>query len=390
MMSIRTRSVGAHAQVAATTRTLRAVLNAAAVNALRVRIQAEIDEGHSQAAQFAIGLSGEIVDTGSFGTATAGSKFVIFSATKPIVAMALLPHLADGSIELTAPIARYLPGFGDNGKEDVTVLQVLTMQGGFPQAPIGPDRWGTSDGRRQQFSEWRLAWPSGTRTEYHPIAAHWVIAELIETMSGRPYADVVNERVAAPAGVGDVLAPSGGPIVTIRAAGSVPAAADLLAAYGRADRVPDTTVSPELLLSLNDPRAQAAAIPGGGGIAGATDIALIYQSFVNNPGEAHPADWLADATGTVRNGSITVSDGVPANRTIAGIVAGADGMNDFRWFPHAPRAFGQPGAGGQLCWVDTESGLSFCFLHDTLQLDPSHDLRRCREINALAIACTRP
>ena len=51
-----------------------------------------------------------------------------------MVAMALLPHLADGSVELTAPVARYLPGFGDNGKDGVTVLQLLTMQGGFPQA----------------------------------------------------------------------------------------------------------------------------------------------------------------------------------------------------------------------------------------------------------------
>ena len=81
---------------------------------------------------------------------------------------------------------------------------------------------------------------------------------------------------------------------------------------------------------------------------------------------------------------------MPANRTIAGIVSGADGMNDYRWFPHVPRAFGHPGAGGQLCWVDADSGMSFCFLHDTLQLDPSHDLRRCRELNALAIACVPP
>ena len=92
-------------------------------------------------------------------------------ATKTIVATALLPHLADGSVALTAPVARYLPGFGDNGKDGVTVLQLLTMQGGFPQAPIGPDEWGSSEGRRQQFAEWKLAWPAGTRTEYHPIAA---------------------------------------------------------------------------------------------------------------------------------------------------------------------------------------------------------------------------
>jgi hypothetical protein len=102
-----------------------------------------------------------------------------------------------------------------------------------------------------------------------------VIAELIETMSGRPYADVINERVAAPAGVGPVLgsALNGGPVITIRTAGSVPSHEHLLTEYGRVDLVPDTTVSPELLLSLNDARAQAAAIPGGGGIARADDVA---------------------------------------------------------------------------------------------------------------------
>ena len=58
-------------------------------------------------------------------------------------------------------VAHYLPEFGHHGKDDVTVLQLLTMQGGFPQAPIGPDRWGTSDGRRAAFAEWHLDWPAG-------------------------------------------------------------------------------------------------------------------------------------------------------------------------------------------------------------------------------------
>jgi CubicO group peptidase (beta-lactamase class C family) len=42
----------------------------------------------------------------SFGTASPESRFVIFSATKVLVAMSLLPYLADGSVELTAPVAR--------------------------------------------------------------------------------------------------------------------------------------------------------------------------------------------------------------------------------------------------------------------------------------------
>jgi CubicO group peptidase (beta-lactamase class C family) len=371
------------------------VLQPAAVIALRDRIQAEIDGGHSLAAQFALGLGDEIVAGASFGTARPESRFVIFSATKPIVAMALLPHLADGSVELTAPVARYLPEFGSNAKQGVTVLQLLTMQGGFPQAPMGPDRWASSTDRRRQFAEWTLAWPAGMRTEYHPLAAHWVIAELIETMSGRPYAEVVNERVADPAGVPAVLGPAAiprspdGEVVTIRTAGSAPSPEHLLAEFGRAEFVPDTTVTPEVLLGLNHPLAHAAAIPGGGGIARAGDIAMIYQSFLHNTDQSHHPDWLADATGTIRNGGINVSDGLPANRTIAGIVAGVDGLHQYRWFPDAPRSFGHHGAGGQICWVDPDSGLSFCFLHDTLQLDPSHDLRRCRELNALAIACAR-
>ena len=81
---------------------------------------------------------------------------------------------------------------------------------------IGPESWGTSAGRRRQFGEWTLAWPAGTRTEYHPLAAHWVIAELLETLSGRPYADVVNDRVAKPAGVDAVLGPAAIPAVSRR------------------------------------------------------------------------------------------------------------------------------------------------------------------------------
>jgi len=366
-------------------------LDSAGVAALAGRVRDEVESGRSTGAQFAIGLHGEIAASGSFGAAADDTRFVIFSATKTLVAMALLPHLADGSMQLTAPVARYLPGFGDNGKADVTVLQLLTMQAGFPQAPIGPDRWGTSVGRRTQFSEWTLAWPAGTRTEYHPIAAHWVIAELIETLSGRSFLDVVHERVVAPAGATRILGEPVGPVLDVRSAGEVPSdRGELIAVFGRDDLVPDTTVTPEALLSLNLPLARAAGIPGGGAIARAVDVALIYQHFLHNTDGALPPAWLHDAIGTIRNGSINTSDGTPANRTIAGCMAGADGYFAHRWFPDLPQAFGHHGAGGQLCWLEPTSGLSFCFLHDTLQLDPRADFLRSRELNSLVVAAVRP
>jgi CubicO group peptidase (beta-lactamase class C family) len=363
-----------------------------AVARLEARIQHEIDTGGSQAAQYAIALDGQVVAGATFGSATPEHRFVIFSATKTIVAMALLPHLADGSLELTAPVARYVPEFGTNGKDRVTVLQLLTMQGGFPQAPMGPKAWGTSAGRRAAFAEWRLDWQPGAHTEYHPIAAHWVIAELIETLSGRPYVDVVHERVTAPVGVPPILATEvDGPVVEVRSHGTHPgtspeALAELAQVFGRPDLVPAISIGAEALLSMNDPRAQAACIPGGGGRARAADVALVYQGFL-----ADDSPWGRDAIGTVRNASLNIGDNTPANRTVAGVVAGDDGYADLRWFPSgAPRVFGHHGAGGQLCWLDPDLGLSFCFLHDTLEQHPGAELTRIRAINALVHACVRP
>ncbi len=352
------------------------------------RVQQELDNGNVTAAQVAVGLNGEVVATQSFGTADDDSRFLIYSATKPMVAMALLAHLADGSLDLTAPVARYIPEFGHHGKADVTVLQLLTMQGGFPQAPMDPLRWGTSEGRRAQFAEWNLEWPAGTRTEYHPMTAHFVIAELLETLTGRDFLDIVHERVVAPAGVPRVLGPEVGEAITVRAYGAYPDddLTGLVDTFGRADLVPSATVSPEALLTLNDRGMQFVGLPGGGAIASAAHMAAIYQHFLHNNDGALPTDWLADAFGTIRNASINVSDGVPANRTIAGIVAGSDGYHLHRWFPPAPRAFGHTGAGGQLTWADPASGLSFAFLHETLHQDPRVEFRRAAALNHLAVA----
>ena len=367
-----------------------ATLSPTRLDELSARIVEEVNSGRITAAQVAIGIDGEVAAFQSFGAADDTTRFVVFSATKTLVAMALLPHFADGTLDLTTPVAVYIPEFGHHGKSDVTVLHLLTMQGGFPQAPIGPEAWGTSVGRRAQFAEWPLAFRAGTCTEYHPMSAHWVIAELLETLNGRSYLDVVHERVMQPAGVGRILGPEAVGAFTIRSIGERPHDMnELIPTFGRADLVPTATVGPTALLSLNDPRAQAAGIPGGGAVASAADIAAIYQHFLHNRGGALPDAWLADAIGTIRNCSINVSDGVPANRTIAGYTSGNDGYHLHRWMPASPTAFGHSGAGGQLCWADPSTGLSFCFLHDTLHEDPRVQFRRAADLNDLALALLR-
>lgn len=371
------------------TSSTRTRLNRDGLAALHARIRREVDDDLVSAAQLAIGHDGEIIEFSAFGTASTDDRFCIFSATKTLTATALLPHLADGTVDLTAPVARYVPEFGANGKHEVTVLQLLTMQGGFPRAMMSRKLWGTPEGRLQQIADWTLEYRAGAHTEYHALSAHWVIAALIDAAAGRSYVDLVHERVVAPAGARPLLGPAAyadRPPVTIRAIGEYPDDPTLHAVYGRPELVPLPALETAGFLALNDPRSWAASIPGGGGISSAHDMALIYQHLLHNNGGALPDDWLADATGTIRNVSVSLSDKVPANRTITGYMSGSDGFHDHRWMPDTPRAFGHAGAGGQLNFLDPDSGISFSFLHDTVNANPTVEFRRASDLHRLLLA----
>lgn len=140
----------------------------------------QLESGLHPAAQLAVRRHGELLLEASGGTARPGESgpevgpetlFLIFSATKPLTGMAIQLLAERGQLDLDAPVARYWPAFGQNGKESATVLHVLSHQGGFP---IGP-RWLTWDHWRdpaaiaRAMEERRARWEPGTDVGYHPL-----------------------------------------------------------------------------------------------------------------------------------------------------------------------------------------------------------------------------
>jgi len=93
-------------------------------------------EGGLTACQVAVARDNEVLWTGSFGSAGADTRFWIASATKPIVSSAIWLLIGDGKLDITRPVADYAPEFASNGKQHVTVEQVLLMTCGFPDAPM--------------------------------------------------------------------------------------------------------------------------------------------------------------------------------------------------------------------------------------------------------------
>src|SRR5260221_14085989 len=93
-----------------------------------------------------------------------------------------------------------IPECGINGKDKMTVEQVLLHVGGFPNAPYPQDDWLDKNKRLERFAKWRLEWPVGSKFEYHPTTGFWVIAEIIEGRTGKGFRQVMHYRDFMPLG----------------------------------------------------------------------------------------------------------------------------------------------------------------------------------------------
>jgi CubicO group peptidase (beta-lactamase class C family) len=364
-------------------------IDAGRLDDLRTRVRREIDASLLPSCQFALAKDGKLAAFEAVGDAGSETRYVIFSATKAFVASAAWLLIGDGSLDIDQPVAEYIPEFATNGKDVVTVEQVMLHTSGFPRAPLGPPTWADRDRRLEAFAKWRLNWEPGTAHEYHPTSAHWVLAELIERISGRDYRDFVHERVTGALGLPRVVGiPPGdqNDIAELALAGEPASPDDLEAIFG-VPELPVTEVTDDALLSFNRSDVRAVGVPGGGGVATAATVALFYQALLHNPDKLWDPDVLADATGRVRN---TFPDllalGAPANRALGVVVAGDDGNANKRGFGHtqSPRTFGHNGAGGQIAWADPESGLSFSYVTNGRDRNPIREGRRSIGISSRA------
>lgn len=361
-----------------------------AVKALLTRARREIDQGLLPSCQLALALDGDLVLFEALGDATTDTRYVVFSATKAWVASVMWQLLAEGAVDLGAKVADLIPEFGTNGKDVITVEQVMLHTSGFPHAPMKFELWDDRAGRVERMSEWRLNWEPGTRYEYHPTSAHWVLAEIITRVTGVDHGQAVKTRVADPLGLRlDLGLPPERQegIATLVSTGDLATADELEAVLGVRD-LPETEVTDEALLLYNRPEVRAAGNPGAGGITTADQLALFYQGLLSNPGQLWDPAVLADATSRVRN-SLPDPLGVPANRALGVVVAGDDGLAGRRGHGKtgSPRRFGHNGAGGQIAWADPESGLSFAYLTNGLDAHVLRQPRRGIALSSLAAVC---
>ena len=342
---------------------------------LTERAAKEVNEGLLPASQFALAKNGKIVVQGSFGAANNESLIAIFSCTKAIASTAAWLLIESEALDVSVPVCELIPEFAENGKEKVTVEQLFTHTAGFPSAPMSPVE-GTDPARRSdRFRRWRLNWPAGERFEYHASSSMYVIADIIERLSGQRWQDFARTRILEPLGIADdvllgVPEDAQARVLQIEFVGQALTEADYRAANMPAP--PVTEVTEEAITAFNLPAVRAAGMPGGGAFATASAMALFYQALLRDGGLA-PEDQSETARiwqqQTILDGlrirSGDLKDplfGRLVNRALGLVISGDEGR-PYRGFGYtnSPDAFGHGGAGGQVAWADPANGLSFAY-----------------------------
>ena len=340
-------------------------LDADMLRAVSARVRREVDEGLLPSAQIAIARHGKLALFETFGNATNGTLYCVFSCTKAITCAAAWLLIERGALRLDERVADIVPEFGTNGKDVVSVEQLFLHTAGFPHAPFRPTDWPDRDERLRRFASWRLNWEPGSRFEYHATSGMWVLAEVIERKSGRAFAEFVRGEVTEPLGLTDLHvglpAAQNGRVAMLEHCGDPMTAAD----YARLGlpEPPVTEVTEEAILSFNREDVRAVGVPGGGGIMTAAELALFYQALLHGGSTGRLRVWRDDTLAMarhVRSGELADPlTGKRVNRGL-GIVVAGDADRNFRGFGHenSEHAFGHGGAGGQIAWVDPATGIS--------------------------------
>lgn len=128
------------------------------------------------------------------------------SSGKPITAIAVAQQVSAGRVDLDTPVAEYIPGFEQGGKQNVTVAHALTHTGGFRK--VGSN-WSTEPWaqviERMCAAELEDGWTPGETAGYHVASGWYVLGEIIRRVDPqqRPFEVYLRDEVFTPMGMAD-------------------------------------------------------------------------------------------------------------------------------------------------------------------------------------------
>jgi D-alanyl-D-alanine carboxypeptidase len=203
-----------------------------AVEVLPARAQTQIPDLTSTIRKYAtehnfngtvsVERNGQPVFSGSFGVAerafnvpiTNETKYRIASITKAFTAVLVLQLSEQGKINLDATIKNYLPEYAGEGRDRVTVHHLLNHTSGIPNLDAGLTSYEeaekngiehyqmpfTPDQIVRKFCSGKLVTEPGKVFDYNN-ADYIILGKIVEKVTGKPYDEVLQEKILLPLGL---------------------------------------------------------------------------------------------------------------------------------------------------------------------------------------------
>ncbi len=360
-------------------------IDPAALDRLYAQIEGHIEAGRYPGAAVALARHGKLVAARAFGqarqahagqapvTADNDTLWLVYSQTKPVTSCAIWRLIEHGKLRFHDTVAEYLPEFARFGKGKVTLHQLLSHQGGFPNANVGADAWEDHALLRETVCNFTLEWEPGARVVYHGAAAHWTQAALIEAVTGQDFRDYIRENITRALGLRQLCV-------------GVPDALHGQTAFMYA---PDAQGVHQSQEDQNTPAHWRAGVPGGGGYATPTDLATFYQMLLHggtlNGTRIISPRMVQYATRNHTEERIDEAMNMPMHRGMGVHVRGTTATIRGLGSVASPSTFGHGGVGSSYSWADPETGVSFTYVTNSRVGEPWHS-QRLDEIAIMAHA----
>ncbi|HXZ33334.1 MAG TPA: serine hydrolase [Terriglobales bacterium] len=170
-------------------------------------IQEAINDNQIPGAVLLVGHNGVVVYRKAFGSRsiephrepmTPDTIFDLASLTKVVATTTAVMQLVQkGQLRDNDPVAKYIPEFAQNGKEDITIRELLTHHSGLPADLDLSQPWeGKDTALRMVFSE-KPVDPPGSRFVYSDVD-FIVLGELVERVAGMSLDQYCQQKIFAP------------------------------------------------------------------------------------------------------------------------------------------------------------------------------------------------
>jgi CubicO group peptidase (beta-lactamase class C family) len=313
----------------------------------------------------------------------------VFSTAKGMAGLAMALAHSRGLLDYEERVCTYWPEFAQQGKEKVSVRQLLSHQAGLFALDAPVDRSVAADLDRLAviLAQQKLAWEPGTRQAYHAQSLGFYESELLRRIDPqhRSLGQFFQDEIASPLGVDFYIRllediPNSR-LATIQKANpalmmfNVPLSL-MLAFMNRNSptrRAIFENPGPYLLLDQEHIYARNLENPSGNGVGTARAIAHAYSVFATG---GHELGLRQETLQALMASAVPPLHGFYDEVMKKEMTLSLGFLKPCRTYPFGhPGAFGAPGAGGSFAFADPEARLGYAYVMNRMGAKQGGDPR---------------